>query len=129
MKLRNKSIWNAGDLRKFLVVCFEKAGVKHKGYLIEVVNRCRGKYWIKGLGSYTQKWIKLLLPISHGYTGSDGRTDYRDITELNLETLAQVTVHEIDHTRGLHHRDMIDLRSIGCEWTKDYKVRKGEINV
>lgn len=125
MRLQNKSIWNTGDLRKFLVACFEKAGVEHKGYLVEIVNRCRGKYWIRGLGSYTQKWIKLFLPVNYE-TGSDGSAYYEDITELDLGELAQVTLHEIDHNKGLHHKDMIDFGNIECEWTKNYQINKGE---
>lgn len=126
MKLQNKSIWNTGDLRKFLAVCFEQVGVEHTGYIVEIVNRNNGKYWIRGLASYTQKCVKLFLPISHEYSGSDGKTEYRDITELNLKELAQVTLHEIDHTRGLHHKDMIKYRDIECEWSKDYRIKKGE---
>ena len=115
--------------------CFRRRGLDGKGYLIKL--RQRLQTWnrldwfercFSGHASYSFPAITITVPAPRGYAyrqDSDGRCYkvWQDPITFNSERFAQVLIHEIDHTLGLRHRDMIKSSEIDASWARNFVVR------
>jgi len=125
MKILNKTRWNTGDILKLLRECFRRIGEDIREYTIEVVDARSPT--VRGWGSYHRKWMKLCLPTRGYVQGADGKSVLSPLTELTgnrTVRIAQVAMHESDHTRGLHHGDMLPSWKMPCDWARDYVIRR-----
>lgn len=123
MEFINKSRWDTRDLLKLLRECFRRLNEDIRKFKIVVLD---GDFDVRGYASYRAKWIKLCLPTREHVIGSDGRLKALDLTELSwghAVRIAQVAMHEVGHTRGLRHRDMIPPKDIPCDWAEEFVVR------
>lgn len=127
LRLENETKWSSRDLRRFIL-----AGMRHKGCGDRTVTVVYGKgSALRGWGEYPTYWgvggkrvshegrrIQLTLP---------GPSFTSQMAELGLEpinylTLAQVLEHEIDHTLGLEHKDMIDWWELQPTWHEGLSI-------
>lgn len=123
MRIKNRTCWETKSLLRLLRKCFEKRGVDIKEYTIEIVTSRRNPC-ITGLGSYDFKWIQLGLPTRGRYLGNGKWENPTELAGDRAVRIAQVAMHEIDHTLGLHHKDMIPYTDIDAEWARSFVVRK-----
>lgn len=108
MFLINATNWQTRDLKKFLIRCLKYRGVVYQSYTVAFRNHmlwCIGGYAQIGKPCFT-----ILLP---AYL--DGEMDRRD--------LAQTIIHELDHTLGLEHIDMIEPSCLDIPRVDDLKIR------
>jgi len=129
MKITNKSKWDTRDLIRFFRRCLSEIGEDIRDYTIAVKN-IRGGVGVSGAGSYNRKWMRISLPTHRQVVGSDGGCFIEELSELTggeLERVAQVVIHESDHTRGLHHRDMMPSEQICTTWAGEFRIAKRRI--
>jgi hypothetical protein len=104
LDIENKTRWSTYDLRGFFLAAMKERGIDT--LTVEVVYG-RGDH-VGGRGSYHLPWIKLMIPSG---------------PEINMRQLAQVTLHEIDHTLGLDHKDMVDWWEIEPTFHEGLSIR------
>ncbi len=101
--LQNKTEWSTRDLRKFLIAGMQAKGVHHR--VVEVIHGRQNAH--HGIAWVNTDHLRLSLPgpsaVKHG-----AKVDYLK--------LAQVFEHEIDHTLGLTHKDMLDWWLLRPTW-------------
>lgn len=123
MRLNNRSIYYSPDLRAFFRAGLEWRGLSSpeiKRYFIDVytfVPRRRPKKkteWRSAHGVALIGYPSLVMRLSA----------YPD--RLNLIEVAQVFIHEVDHTLGLNHREMADWWKMEMPWLGDLKIRTKE---
>lgn len=108
LNLVNKTAWSSRDLRQFLL-----AGMRAKGVEDRTVIVTYGKWDAhNGLGWYRYPQLQLSLP---GPTAI-ARALAKGEEPIRYLELAQVLEHEIDHTLGLGHREMMDLWKLRPTW-------------
>jgi hypothetical protein len=60
------------------------------------------------VGRVETKWIKICLP--------------RDPAKLVVKTVAQIFAHEVQHTQGYEHRDMVDCFQFPVRWAESLTI-------
>jgi len=113
-RIINATCWRSDDIRKVVVKAMEQDGVDPQGYTVKV-EYARGKRY-HGRGSYTSKWIKLIVPRATYFKGQDDPT-------LDVAMVARIAIHEFGHNRGLHHSDMSPWWEFEVPWTADMRIR------
>lgn len=132
MKLVNTTAWDSRDLRKLVLENIKRAGLKAKGYVVEVKSaKTRECYPIRytGLGSYFRKWIMIGIPKWKEAVGEDGHYHKLENDVVDAVRFSQVCQHELDHNRGLHHKDMPPSTTIDCSWAEAFPVGKKQEKV
>jgi hypothetical protein len=120
MKVKNSSDWETQDLLPLIHENMKRAGMKGK-YLTIFVDTARYSPRYKSCGNYLGHWwpgarIRLGVPPA----GMDG--DFID-RQFNPVALSQILQHELDHERGLAHKDMQYWWTIPVDWAKPFNVR------
>ncbi len=109
MRLINKTNHNSKEMKEFLQKTLKHEGVKHSEYVIHLVNRRGGYFNLSGIRGYAylskihwekfkikgKYYIKMKLPC-----------------KLDFTHFYQVLAHEIAHTRGLRHSEMINYKQL-----------------
>ena len=122
MKLVNSSVWNTKQLRAVLnsIIVFSSFPKEKLRYLeIENAKKTANTYnmnnAIHGTAYRWEHRINIRIPIGLFIVaqGSDGLShkEWQPLDELNPEqtkVVARVLLHELDHLRGLDHKDMIN---------------------
>ncbi len=127
LRIDNQTRWDTRDLRRFIL-----AALRHKGAGDRHVSIGYGKHGdVGGWGSYPDNrreasdrrrgcregaTMRLTLP-GPGWVAAHERDP------IDLRQLAQLLEHEIDHTLGLTHDDMLDWWTLEPTWHKDLIVR------
>ena len=127
IKIDNATDWRTDDLRVFIRAAILADGQDpNDAWRVEirkrrVTNRCAGLAWI---GSHH---MVLKIPHRFAFTGSDGRAVYETqpavMPDFVVHGLGRVTIHELNHCRGLDHADMVDLGSIDTVWAEGLTIR------
>ena len=114
MKIQNKSKWDTDELRDFFRLVFKKEGISPKRYNITVMNtRFPRKDCCTGCAYLHSKTLTIRLPTMERVMGSDGFSRCVDSEVMPIpKTVAQVLAHEIHHTIGYQHREMIKSEDI-----------------
>jgi len=116
MKISNRTQFDTAILRMFFKEAIIENGLEPEGYYVEI-NHARGEY-ITGWGYYHRKVIQINIPKEI------------DLTKLiNVRKLAQVTIHELDHNRGLKHKEMLPWNKLNVEWAAKYIIETEEPKV
>jgi len=119
MKVENKTRWDTRDLRKFFLAGLKALGASKDKTIIVKYNRstrARGEEYVSG-HAYYPSWynregdeIQLNIPRE----------------EFDLFSLAQVFEHEIGHTLGVRHKDMLPVDELTPTWHEGLILRKKE---
>lgn len=96
--LRNSTAYDGRIIRRWLHAAIEERGVEH--LTCEVLYSRQGDH--RGYGYLGIPHIKLLVP-------RDGN--------VSRVRVAQILLHEIDHTLGLRHREMRSSRHLDFAWS------------
>lgn len=116
LTIDNKTNWSTKDLRRFFL-----AGMKAKG--IDTRREIRVRYgnhggWAVIGGDHVNCYgitVQITLPGPSAVAEKgDGAIDYLK--------LAQVLEHELDHTLGLNHKDMLDWWTLTPTWHKGLTI-------
>jgi len=108
LTLVNKTAWSSRDLRRFLLAGMRARGVEERTVIITY-----GKWDAHhGLGWYRYPQLQLSLP----GPAAIARALAKGEEPIRYLELAQVLEHEIDHTLGLGHREMIDWWKLRPTW-------------
>jgi len=110
MRLINETSYDSKWIKPFLQKIVKSEGLDHSEYVVHITNR-RGRYSkLKGCAGYAyhrkiwwdrykiknKYYVKLKIP-----------------TKLfDANSVFKVMVHELAHTRGLRHKDMINITKI-----------------
>ena len=126
MRIRNETYYRTGDLRKLFKAGFEAEGVNSRGYYIRV---CYARQaWATGYGFYNSKSLCVRLPSLETIKRRMAlRVHKLQVVEVNVKRVAQVFVHEVGHTLGLRHREMVKSSSIEVSWSEGMEIRKKEV--
>lgn len=117
MKLTNQTQWSTADLKRFLV-----AGLRAKGADVErmritiYTSKRGGPLGVGGYAWYDSHRLKLGAPKVEFAT--EGR-----MTAEQLLRMAQVLEHEIDHTFGLRHGEMLPSTQLRPTWQEGLEIR------
>jgi len=116
MKMINKTRWNTAALKRFVMAGLLAEGADHKKYLVTVkethTKRTHGRAYY-GLVAHNDD----LLFRAYGWHYAIELRLPRCI--VNWEQTAQVLIHEIGHTLGVHHCDMMGWWDIAVPWAAD----------
>lgn len=104
MKLQNETELNSKPLRALLLENIKKAGLQQKRTVRVIYSHAPVPRY-SGRGRLFGTWIRVSIP--------KGK-------EFDPVRFSQVVQHELDHNRGLRHRDMIHWWDINCEWAKEF---------
>ena len=131
MKLKNTSLWDSRALRKLVLANIKRAGLDPRGYIVEVRSaKCAKRYpRYTGLGAILRKWAMVGVPKWKLVSGVDGYTHLIENNSFDPVTFSQVLQHELDHNRGLQHKDMPPSEEIDCEWASGFQVEKTPVKL
>ncbi len=125
LKIKNTSSYRTDDLRKLITLALKEEGMWSAGgsYFVQVRD-CKGNR-CHGLGWYNTSQFLLSLPTYYGPSGQ--RKKYaQELPDLGVAQLARVAIHEIGHTKGLHHEDMVNYWDIEVPWAHGLVIRVAE---
>lgn len=132
LKLINRTQWSSRDLRKLIMAVFRKEGEAHYRHTVYCEPQ-KGKFsesWIfrGSRASIGGNYIIMVIPKTF-YEWSRGIDGTRKCEEVPFmaERFAQVFSHELDHNKGLRHKEMFHSTEKNCEWARDYEVAKKEV--
>jgi hypothetical protein len=133
MKLRNLTKWSTDELRELIAATFKAAGVSHAGYLVEVRNTRRGLAHFSGLAWVGRPHLRMCVPATQVRVDKEiAGVEWRPY-DFEAVDFVQVLTHEILHTLGLRHREMLGSRLTGaedcspynCEFARGFVVHPG----
>ena len=101
LRLKNDTTFRTDDLKLLVRYALRERGVADRLYWVRVHWNRRRWTAIGGWGSYHVPHFRLTIP--YWMRG-------RDLAPEEIELLCKVALHEIDHTLGLRHGEMI------CMW-------------
>lgn len=125
LKITNTSSYRTDDLRKLITLALKEEGMWSPGghYSVEVRD-CKGNS-CHGVGWYNTNQFLLSLPTYCGPAGQ--RQKYaQELPDLRVAQLARVAIHEIGHTKGLHHEDMVNWWELEVPWAHGLVIRVAE---
>lgn len=117
MKIINETEYKTSQLKKILKYCLKLSGMTGQYLTVKVVvarqNRYVGGYAFYGKGDYSHGTICLKIPDSQHLIMSND--------------VANTFLHELAHTRGISHKDMIEpeIEDFGLE-TLEKRLPKPE---
>ena len=115
MRLLNLTDRSSKDLTKLLKAGLESKGADHRDYIVHVSYSKKNMIW--GYAFYG----RMITVYCNGKKiNCNGKKFFR-ITlpknkEINMKELAQTIEHEIDHTLGLRHGDMLKWWQLEPTW-------------
>lgn len=129
MKIYNLTEWNTKDLTTLLKAGLKAKGVDHTKYAVAVTYskakriKNRDDTWIgsdglalHGYAYYQPMWaVKVEGKWLHLRNKSFVRM-FVSKEKFDLKRFAQIFEHEVDHTLGLRHKDMIDSDRLEPTW-------------
>jgi hypothetical protein len=130
--LVNRTRYDTRDLRRLTILCLKERGAyAGRRYRVTWVP-ARGA-WPHGLAWIGRPFVRMMLPAARVEAVGDGGRRAVGLAALDrrtIERLAQVLLHEIDHTLGLNHREMLNCYSLPVWFLPaDIRVRpKGSRN-
>lgn len=127
MQFINHSHWNSGTLKKFFMEGLKANGVSHSEYAVVVVYSKQYRHY---KGNTEEGWTDDNGNSIHGeaYRGWSNWKKYgiyyKKLIVMflpknfvsNPVKIAAVFEHEIAHTRGLRHKEMLPIDSLQCTW-------------
>jgi len=134
MKLINETEWDSRDLRRVIMRCLYERGVNPKDYVIHVTKGrtkysgytyLRKVYCNVGRGGRYAYYIRLRVPDVKRTVKTETKSSNIAIECMrvfDVKEFSRVLLHEIDHTRGLRHDEMISYWDIKVPFAKDYVV-------
>lgn len=140
IKIKNNTIYNNKDLKRLFNECVRRHGdLRHSDTLAVVISYSkRNRQRILGHTRLNSNWMELYVKKPNwikkyndeirkaqvrGYWLSMTLADENQPL-VNTASLAGCFVHEMNHCRGIKHKEMIhrDIISEGFEWAKDYNI-------
>lgn len=109
VRLRNRTHFRGDDLRRFFMAGIRAYGADRDEWTIHVVY---GKSPAWGCAYVNSAWVKMSLP--------------KDREKHDLQKFAQVFMHELDHCRGLRHKDMANWWEFDAAWAEGLEIRVKE---
>jgi hypothetical protein len=129
LKVVNRTTYDARDIRRFL-----SAGMRAKGVEWREVEIYYGKgsalhgWGVLGTeGDCNRHGITIRLTLPPPAFVAECRADGRD--PVDYRKLAQIFEHEIDHTLGLNHKNMIDWWTLEPTWHEGLTIKFAEPEV
>ena len=125
MKVINDTGWDTRDLRKLFYRGLQNEGVNPQPYRI-TVRMARGTR-VTGFGNYTRPCICLFIP--KVLVALNEEAEDIPMPQPLVEELCQIFIHEVGHTQGLRHREMMAIEDIDVsKWTDAMKftVRRSQ---
>lgn len=134
MKLINLTSWNSEDLSKLFRAGLRAKGVVHTDYVVaatysrakrdlESAKKRGAEMWVgtdgKALHGYAylcSMWSVYVEGRKHLLKGKRFIRIFLPDGDFDLRKLAQIFEHEVDHTLGLQHKDMIDSNLLEPKW-------------
>lgn len=125
LNITNHGSYRTDDLRKLISAALRAEGMwAPNGWCQVEVEDCKGNN-CHGLATIGIPAFKLMLPTLRG--PSDNRRKFFEKLPVYLvKQLAQVAVHEIGHTQGMRHDEMVDWWEFEVPWADGLKVRLAE---
>lgn len=142
MKLFNTTSWNSGDLTSLLKAGLKAKGVDHSKYAVVVTLSHTKRDIEDSVERGAEHWVGADGKALHGYACLEPvwsiylqgkRILLRNKSyirmflpdgDFDLKKFAQIFEHEIDHTLGLKHRDMIDSDLLEPKWHEGFTLNK-----
>lgn len=110
MRLINETEYASKWIKPFIQKIVNGEGLDHTEYVVHLTNR-RGRYneqkWCSGYAYFTKIYFKKYKIENKYYVKLKLPTKIFD-----AESVFRVVVHELAHTRGLRHSEMINIRRI-----------------
>jgi len=136
VKIKNETKWDIQQLRKLCNAVINKEGTERKRHRIYIRTKTKkysqyhGRAWLNSreIIMFVPPTTKRIRTRAKYNDGSDGRKHFagwewkKENTKFDPVSFAQVLTHEIHHNLGLRHKDMLPLRKIDCEYTKDFAI-------
>jgi hypothetical protein len=130
MKIVNKTTWGTEQLRDlFKLICkkedFEEPRTVEVVYMGYRGLRCLGQAVV---GNHN--WVRLMMSDRTTTMNDNGRSQVVEMKEysgLDVIGLAQVFVHELQHTDGLRHREMMDSNKFNVDYVKGIVIKRKEV--
>ena len=136
MRLLNYTSWKRGDLSRFLKAGLKAKGADHSQYVIAVTPSAKRRDYEDAKRRGAERWVGKDGKALHGYAYLQrmwsvwilGKKHYvrnkyfirlfLPNGEFDLVKCAQLLEHEIDHSFGLNHKDMMKSDDLKVEWCK-----------
>ncbi len=125
LKITNTSSYRTDDLRKLITLALKEEGMwSPNGRYFVTVRDCKGNS-CHGVGWYNSSQFLLSLPTYWGPSGQR-KKHAQELPDFRVAQLARVAIHEIGHTKGLHHGDMVNYWDIEVPWAGGLVIRVAE---
>ena len=117
LTIYNKTEWRKDDLRKLIYAGLKAEGPGDRPYrvYVEYTRQSRG---CSGYAYLNSGDITMRLPRPEWIEVVDGKAP-----EKIVHNFARVLVHEIGHTMGLKHEDMVKSHTIETPWADGLQLR------
>lgn len=106
LRVDNRTSWDTGDLKRLFGRCIREAGME-SARTVRVIYSKSGQ--VTGYAYIGRRWLQMALPNIRVFCREDGRRGETRLLELSgedVKEVAQVFLHELDHNRGIRHKEM-----------------------
>lgn len=140
MKLINHTTWKSEDLSNLFKEGLKAKGVDHKEYIVAASpsqakrdieeSRARGaEHWVGEDGKALHGYAYLSPMYSVSIYGKRVRCHGKRFIRMflpegkfDMKKFAQIFEHEVDHTLGLRHKDMMDSDLLNPKWHEGFPL-------